>query len=78
METVNDGSVRQNGNQVMFKTTASATRSVGGKLVGYGPKGVVTKQGLSYYVYGANGQKIESFPESQWSEKKWSYSDYCR
>lgn len=76
METVTEA--HQNGNQVIFKTSASATRSVGGKLVGYGPKGLVTKQGLSYYVYGANGQKIESFPESKWAEKKWSYSDYCR
>lgn len=77
METVIEA--RQEGSTVVrFKTSAGASRVANGKLVGYGPKGLVTKQGLSYYVYGANGQKIESFPESKWSEKKWSYSDYCR
>ena len=78
MEEVIGGSARQNGNVVMYRTSTGASRTVNGKLVGYGSKGLVTKQGLSYYVYGANGQKVESFPESKWSEKKWAYSDYCR
>lgn len=77
METVI--SAAQEGSSVVrFKTSAGYSRTVSGKFVGYGPKGVVTKQGISYAVFGANGIKVDYFPESKWPEKQWQYSDYCR
>lgn len=77
METV-ISAVQENSMTVRFKSSTGYSHVASGKLIGYGPSGIVIKLGTSYSVIAASGTKVDNFPESKWPEKRWTYSDYCR
>lgn len=66
--------------QVHIKLSTNTGYTFTGKLVGWGPKGLVLKNGMSYDVKDEKGRVIAHRTESQWSRCQWEYhADYwCR
>lgn len=63
---------------IRVKTSDGASLSFPGRLIGYGPQGLVSEMSNMVTVYAANKSKVDHFAKAQWPEKRWSYGDYCR
>jgi len=64
--------------QVHVKMSNNTGSTLSGQLIGWGPKGVVLKNGSSYDVREGNGHVVAHFSASEWPRHEWDYhSDYC-
>ena len=66
--------------QAHVKLSTNTGYTFTGQLVGWGPKGLVLKNGMSYTVKEGNGRIVANYTVAQWPRHQWDYySDYwCR
>ena len=68
---------QEGGTSIRVKTSASASLSFSGKLIGYGPKGLVSESGNMMTVFRADKTKVATFPKASWPDRKMEYyGDY--
>ena len=64
--------------QVHVRLSTNTGYTFTGKLVGWGPKGLVLKNGMSYTVREGDGRIVAHHTESDWTRYQWDYhTDYC-
>ena len=69
---------RQGSTHVHLRTDNNSGVSLAGELIGWGPCGVVLKNGSTYEVRNGSGGYVARLSASEWSTKQWDYhSDYC-
>ena len=70
---------RQEGSTtIRVKTSDRAELSFNGRLIGYGPKGLVSELSNLVTVYAVDKSAVAHFAKAKWPEKRSSFGDYCR